>query len=36
VMLWQYPAVSRSVFVASLIFPIYYLALSMWVHVRRA
>jgi phosphatidylcholine synthase len=36
VMLWQYPAVSRSVFVASLIFPIYYLALSMWVHVRHA
>jgi len=35
VMLWQYPAVSRAVFLVSLIYPIYYLALSFCLHFRR-
>jgi len=35
VMLWQYPAVSRAVFLVSLIYPIYYLALSFRLHFRR-
>jgi len=34
VMLWQYPAVSRAVFLVSLIYPIYYLALSFRLHFR--
>jgi len=34
-MLWQYPAVSRAIFFASLIFPIYYVLLSLWVSFRR-
>jgi phosphatidylcholine synthase len=29
VMIWQYPAVSRTVFMASWVFPIYYLVLSL-------
>ena len=32
VMLWQYPAVSRAVFLASLAFPAYYVALSLVLH----
>jgi phosphatidylcholine synthase len=35
VMLWQFPAVSRSVFLASLLFPAYYTALSLYLHFRR-
>jgi phosphatidylcholine synthase len=35
VMLWQFPAVSRGVFLASLVFPIYYVALSLWLEIRR-
>ncbi len=35
VMLWQFPAVSRGVFLASLVFPIYYAALSLWLEIRR-
>lgn len=34
-MLWQYPAVSRPLLLASLVFPIYYAALSVYLHVRR-
>jgi len=34
VMLWQYPAVSRAVFLVSLSYPIYYVALSFWLHFR--
>ena len=33
-MLWQYPAVSRPLLVASLIFPVYYTALSLAVTLR--
>jgi phosphatidylcholine synthase len=33
VMLWQYPAVSRPLFFASLIFPAYYFCLSLYLHV---
>jgi len=33
-MLWQLPAVSRSLFLASFVFPIYYVALSLWLEVR--
>jgi phosphatidylcholine synthase len=36
VMLWQYPAVSQPVFVASLIFPVYYVALSLVLQIRRS
>ena len=35
VMLWQFPAVSRGVFLASLLFPIYYAAVSLWLEIRR-
>ena len=34
-MLWQYPAVSRSIMWVSLAFPAYYFALSIWLHMRR-
>jgi phosphatidylcholine synthase len=33
-MLWQYPAVSRPVFLASLLFPLYYAVLSLALHFR--
>jgi phosphatidylcholine synthase len=36
VMLRQYPAVSPPVFVASLIFPVYYVALSVVLQIRRS
>jgi phosphatidylcholine synthase len=36
VMLWQYPAISRSVFVASLVFPVYYVVASLILHARTA
>jgi len=35
VMLWQYPAVSSPVFLASLVFPVYYVVLSLYVSARR-
>lgn len=35
VMLWQFPAVSRPVFLASLAFPAYYMVVSLWLEVRR-
>lgn len=35
VMLWQFPVVSRPVFVASLVFPAYYAVVSIWLEVRR-
>ena len=35
VMLWQYPASSRTVLIASLIFPVYYVGLSLWLEARR-
>jgi phosphatidylcholine synthase len=35
-MLWQYPAVSRPVFWASLAYPAYYFLLSFWLHFRRS
>jgi hypothetical protein len=35
VMLWQFPAVSRPVFMASLVFPVYYTVLSLALNVRR-
>lgn len=35
VMLWQFPAVSRGVFAASLVFPVYYTVVSLWLDVRR-
>jgi phosphatidylcholine synthase len=35
VMLWQYPAVPRVMFFASLIFPAYYLGLSLALHFSR-
>jgi phosphatidylcholine synthase len=34
-MLWQYPDVSRLVMWVSLVFPAYYVALSLWLHVQR-
>jgi phosphatidylcholine synthase len=34
VMLWRYPAVSRSLFWGSLAYPIYYFALSLYLHLR--
>jgi phosphatidylcholine synthase len=34
VMLWQYPAISRPVFLASLVFPIYYAVVSLVLHRR--
>ena len=36
VMLWQYPAISRPVFLASLVFPIYYAMASLILHARSA
>jgi phosphatidylcholine synthase len=35
VMLWQYPDVSRPLFVTSLVFPVYYAVLSLALHWRR-
>ena len=35
VMLWQYPEVSPAVFAGSLVFPVYYAILSLFLHVRR-
>jgi len=35
VMLWQLPAVSRPVFFVSLVFPLYYMAVSLWLEVQR-
>jgi phosphatidylcholine synthase len=35
VMLWQFPAVSRTVFFASLVFPIYYAIASLWLELAR-
>ena len=35
VMLWQYPAVSPPVLAASLVFPVYYVLLSGFLHFRR-
>ena len=35
VMLWQFPAVSRGVFAASLVFPVYYAVASLWLELRR-
>jgi phosphatidylcholine synthase len=35
IMLWQLPEVTRPVFLASLVFPAYYLATSLWLEVRR-
>ena len=34
-MLWQMPAISQPIFWASLVFPAYYLALSLALEVRR-
>jgi phosphatidylcholine synthase len=36
VMLWQYPAVPRPLFLASLLFPVYYAGLSLFLHLRPA
>jgi len=36
VMLWQYPAISTPVLVASLVFPVYYFGLSLWLHFGRS
>ena len=33
-MLWQYPAISRPLFLASLLFPVYYVALSLILQFR--
>jgi phosphatidylcholine synthase len=35
VMLWQYPGVSRPLLAASLVFPAYYVLLSLWLHFDR-
>ena len=35
VMLWQYPAISMPVLLASLVFPVYYFGLSLILYVRR-
>ena len=35
VMLWQYPAVTRPLLLASLVFPAYYLLLSLWLTFER-
>jgi phosphatidylcholine synthase len=35
VMLWQYPAVSRPVLLASFVFPVYYALLSFWLEYAR-
>jgi phosphatidylcholine synthase len=34
-MLWQYPAVSRTVLLGSLVFPVYYVAVSLLLELRR-
>jgi phosphatidylcholine synthase len=34
-MLWQYPDVSGLAMWVSLVFPVYYVALSLWLHVQR-
>ena len=34
-MLWQYPDVSRLAMWVSLVFPAYYVGLSLWLHVQR-
>lgn len=34
-LLWQLPAVSNAVLLASLVFPVYYLALSLWLEAGR-
>ena len=34
-LLWQLPAVSRTVWLASFVFPIYYVVLSLWIEARR-
>jgi phosphatidylcholine synthase len=34
-MLWQYPDVSKLVMWISLAFPVYYFALSLWLHVQK-
>ena len=34
-MLWQYPAISQPVFLASLVFPVYYVVLSLALQFRR-
>ena len=34
-MLWRYPAVPPALFLASLVFPVYYIALSLWIELRR-
>jgi phosphatidylcholine synthase len=36
VMLWQYPAISQPIFLASLAFPIYYVVLSLMLQMRRS
>jgi hypothetical protein len=36
VMIWQFPDVSRPILYLSLIFPAYYLVLSLLLNVRRA
>lgn len=36
VMLWQYPAISKPVLYASLVFPVYYFGLSLALQARRA
>jgi phosphatidylcholine synthase len=35
VMLWQFPRVSATVFRLALVFPVYYLALSLYLQFRR-
>jgi hypothetical protein len=35
-MLWQYPLVAPAVFWTSLLFPVYYTALSLYLQFRRA
>ena len=35
VMLWQYPAISTPVLLVSLVYPIYYVGLSLILHLRR-
>jgi phosphatidylcholine synthase len=34
-MLWRHPDISRTLFLASLVFPIYYAGLSIWLNVSR-
>ena len=35
VLLWQFPAISRPVLIASLVFPVYYFGLSFVLHFSR-